>query len=173
MTVMSFQMARTFNRAVNMKIESSESGKKSFLLYFAIGWSIPIVITAISIIVNFTTENLVQYGVLEDGRQGSCWINHFESAIVSFIMPLVISLLINMILFVVVTTYLCIAARSSSKLDKKQNTQYFRVNSACILSNWTDLGVCFIALLAGTSWAWYPFIILNSTQGFVIFIAFI
>ena len=31
----------------------------------------------------------------------------------------------------------------------------------------------FIAILAGTSWAWYIFIILNSSLGFVIFIAFL
>ncbi len=167
---MSFQMARTFYRASKMKIGSS---KKLFLLYFVIGWSVPIAIIAISIIVDFTTEDLVQYGVLEDDRQGSCWINHFESAIVSLMVPLVVSFLINMILFFIVTTYICLAARSSSKMDKRQNGQYFRVNVATFSITGLTWVFGFIALLAGTNWAWYPFIILNSTQGFVIFIAFI
>ena len=118
-------------------------------------------------------RNLVQYGVLEDGRQGSCWINHFESAIVSFIVPLVVSFLINATLFVMVTTHICLAAHSSLKIDKGQNIQYFRVNVATFSVTGLTWMFGFIALLAGTSWAWYPFIILNITQGFVIFVAFI
>ncbi|XP_064399443.1 uncharacterized protein LOC135345926 [Halichondria panicea] len=173
MTIMSFQMARTFYQATKMKLDSKYKQKVVFGVYFVVGWSLPLAITVTSILVDFTTEDLVLYGVLKDGRLGSCWINHLESAIVAFIVPLVISLVVNMVLFLVVTTYLCLAARSSSKLDKKHNLPFFRVNAAVFSVTGLTWVFGFIALLAGTNWAWYPFIILNSTQGFVIFVAFL
>ena len=171
MVLMSFQMARTFYQA--RKLISTEKTKPIFVAFFIIGWSIPLLITTVSIFVDFTTDSLVSYGVLSDGRLGSCWINHAESAIVAFIVPLVLTMIINLTLFIVVTVLLCLAARSSTKVDKKQNLTYFRVNAAVFSVTGLTWIFGFIALLAGTSWAWYPFIIFNSTQGFVIFIAFL
>ena len=142
-----------------------------YILIF--GWSIPFLITTVSIIVDFTTDSLVSYGVLSDGRLGSCWINHFESAIVAFIVPLVLTMIINLILFIVVTVLLCLAARSSKKLDKKHKHPYFRLSLAIFSTTGLTWILGFIALLAGTGWAWYPFIIFNSTQGFVLFFAFL
>ena len=172
MVLMSFQMARTFNQARKL-ISATEHKRCTFSIYFILGWSIPLLITTVSIIVDFTTDSLVSYGVLSDGRSGSCWINHFESAIVAFIVPLVLTMIINLTLFIVVTVLLCLAARSSNKVDKKQNLAYFRVNTAVFSVTGLTWIFGFIALLAGTSWAWYPFIIFNSTQGFVIFISFL
>ena len=171
MVLMSFQMAKTFYQA--RKLISTKKTKAIFVPFFIIGWSIPLLITTVSIIVDFTTDSLVSYGVLSDGRLGSCWINHAESAIVAFIVPLVLIMIINLTLFIVVTVLLCLAAHSSNKVDKKQNLAYFRVNTAVFSVTGLTWIFGFIALLAGTGWAWYPFIIFNSTQGFVIFIAFL
>ena len=172
MSLMSFQMARTFYQAKKL-ISATEHKKCIFLIYFILGWSIPLLITTVSIIVDFTTDSLVSYGVLSNGRLGSCWINHAESAIVAFIVPLVLTMIINLTLFIVVTVLLCLAARSSKKLDKKHNHPFFRLNLAVFSVTGLTWIFGFIALLAGTGWAWYPFIIFNSTQGFVIFIAFL
>ena len=172
MSLMSFQMAKTFYQARKM-ISATEHKKCTFSIYCILGWSIPLLITTVSIIVDFTTDSLVSYGVLPDGRLGSCWINHAESAIVAFIVPLVLTMIINLTLFIVVTVLLCLAARSSKKLDKKHNHPYFRLNVAVFSVTGLTWIFGFIALLAGTSWAWYPFIIFNSTQGFVIFIVFL
>ena len=172
MVLMSLQMVRTFYQARKM-ISATEHKKCIFLIYFIFGWSVPFLITTVSIIVDFTTDSLVSYGVLSDGRLGSCWINHAESAIVAFIVPLVLTMIINLTLFIVVTVLLCLAARSSKKLDKKHKHSYFRLSLAIFSTTGLTWIFGFIALLAGTGWAWYPFIIFNSTQGFVLFFAFL
>jgi hypothetical protein len=173
MSLMSFEMARTFYQAKKLRVDSTPQKRNLLIVYFIFGWGLPLLISIVSIIVNFTTDRLVQYGVLEDGRLGSCWINHLESAVVAFIVPLVVSLLINVVLFVFVTAYLILASRSQTKLDRNKNLPYFRVNIAVFSVTGLTWIFGFIAILAGTSWAWYPFIIFNSTQGFIIFVAFL
>ncbi len=174
MSIMSFQMAKGFYQARKLiMVSSSEQKSSTMVVYFLIGWGIPLLIVAISIIVNFSTQNLVLYGVLDDGTLGSCWINHLESAIISFIIPLIVSMIINFTLFVIVTVFLCHSARSSTKVANTKNLPYFRVNVAVFSVTGLTWVFGFIALLAGTNWAWYPFIIFNSTQGFMIFITFL
>ena len=174
MSIMSFQMAKGFHQAWKLKMVSkSEQKSSTMVVYFLIGWGTPFLIVAISIIVNFSTQNLVLYGVLDDGKLGSCWINHLESAIISFIVPLIVSMVINFTLFVIVTVFLCHSARSSTRIANGKSLPYFRVNVAVFSVTGLTWVFGFVALLAGTNWAWYPFIIFNSTQGFMIFITFI
>ena len=173
MSVMAFEMIRSLRRATKLSPDSKHFKTRLLIVYFVLGWSIPLVITVTSIVVNFTTDNLVLYGELEDGTQGSCWINHLESAVVAFIVPVALSILFNGIAFVCVTVLLCGAWRTESKLDKEKHVPFLRVYVAIFSITGLTWLFGFLAILAGTVWAWYPFIILNTTQGFIIFIVFI
>ena len=173
MSVMVFEMIRTLRNATKLTPESKHFKTRLFVAYFVLGWSIPLVITVASIIVNFTTDDLVLYGELEDGTQGSCWINHLESAIVAFIVPVALSILFNGVFFVCVTVLLCSAWRTESKLDKEKHVPFLRVYIAIFSITGLTWLFGFLAILARSAWAWYLFIILNSTQGFVIFIMFL
>ena len=98
MSVMSFEMMRTFHQASKLRKQESNKFKQNlFITYFLLGWGLPLLITVVSITVNYTTNGLVLYGVRADGTQGSCWINHFESAILAFTVPLCLSLSFNII----------------------------------------------------------------------------
>jgi len=174
MSVMSFEMARTFNQALKLRTQESNRFKRNlFITYFLIGWGLPLLVTVISITVNFTTNGLVLYGVLSDGTQGSCWINHLESAVVAFVIPVCLSLLFNFTTFIVVSVYLFMASQVQDKVEKQNHISYLRINLAIFTVSGLTWVFGFIAILAGTSWAWYIFIILNSSLGFVIFIAFL
>ena len=176
MSLMSTEIARNLYRASRMKTKESKSHKVKLLLaYLLTGWCIPLLIVLIAVIVNFTTTDLVLYGELEDGTQGRCWINHAASVFVSFVTPLAISLIYNTTLFVLITIYLCKSARSHSKLnvDKKGNVSFLRLNVAVFSVSGISWFFGFLALLPGLLWAWIPYIILNSTQGFVIFLLFL
>ena len=174
MSVMSFEMVRTFNQALKLRTQESNRFKRNlFITYFLIGWGLPLLVTVMSIIVNFTTDGLVLYGVLSDGTQGRCWINHLESAIVAFVVPVCLSLLFNFTTFIVVSVYLFMASRAQDKVEKHNRVSYLRINLAIFTVSGLTWLFGFIAILAGTSWAWYVFIILNSGLGFVIFIAFL
>ena len=173
MSIMSFEVVRKFHRARKLIGDSKREKLQLLIGYVLIGWGVPLLLLTVCIIVNFTTSNLVLYGVLADGSLGSCWINHLESALIAFVVPLTLSLLFNFIMFVIVTVYIIMASRSQTKLKKEDNTPFFRLNIAIFCTTGLTWIFGFIAILAGDSWAWYLFIIFNSTQGFSIYIAFL
>ena len=173
MSVMSFDVVRKFNQARKLTVDSKHTELRLLVIYAFVGWGVPLLISTVSLIINFTTAGLVLYGVLADGSLGFCWINHLESAVITFVVPLVLSLSFHLVMFIVATFYICMAARSQAKLERKGGTPLFHLNIAIFCTTGLTWIFGFIAILAGTSWVWYPFIIFNSTQGFVIFIAFL
>lgn len=174
MTIMSFQMTRGFYLANKMVSTSrAKSRKYGFIVYLIIGWSVPLLIIAVAIIVHFTA--LPFYGIYEDesGAFGFCWIDHFEASVVSVALPLAIAMAINITLFVLVTVLLCQAARNRKQLDQRESSPYARYYLAMSSVTGPTWLFAFITLLPGGSWGWYPFIVFNSIQGFVIFVAFV
>ena len=126
-------------------------------------------------IVNFTNRGIILYGIEADGSLGSCWINHELSAIIAFVVPLVFAVAFNLTMFTVVTVYIVMAARNQNKLKRMSGDKipFLRLNIAIFVTTPLPWIFGFIAILIGTTWAWYPFIALSSCQGFIIFIAFI
>ena len=173
MSIMSLEVVRKFHRAKKLIMDSRRDKLQLLFSYMLAGWGLPLLITAVSIVVNFTTQGLVLYGVLADGSLGSCWINHLESAVVAFVVPLVLSISFNLVMFIVVSIYIFMASRSQAKLNREDATPFLHLNIAIFCTTGLTWVFGFIAILAGTSWAWYLFIIFNSTQGFVIFVAFL
>ena len=173
-SVACFEIARTLYRATKLKINKSKHFKtKIFIVYLLIGWGIPLIIILTSIILNFTTDGVILYGVTEDGRRGRCWINDVESTIVAFITPVAVTLLFNATLFTYISILLCKASRSQAKLNKTKRTPYLRI----YISIFSVTGLAwlfgFVSLLARQGWAWYVFIVLNTTQGLTMFVAFL
>ena len=169
MSIMSFELLRTFYRASCLHpVEEKSTKDKLLLLYLLIGWGIPILITFIVLLVNFTTD-MIQYG-----KNGFCWIGHVPSFYIVFVAPVALSIVFNGITLIATFILLFKASRRQAKLrNRKSNYSYLRV-SLCVFSitglTWI---VGFLAILIGDDWAWYAFIILTSTQGLVICAAFI
>ena len=174
MSLMSTEIARNLYQAFKIKAHESKTYKiKFFVVYTLLGWGIPLLIVLLTVIVNFTTTDLVLYGKSKDGTPGRCWINHFASVVISFVTPLGISLVYNTIIFVVVTIYLCVSSKSHSKLKSDKKVPFLRLNIAIFSVSGVTWIFGFLALLPQLEWAWIPFILLNSTQGFIIFVAFL
>ena len=168
MSIMSFELARTLFRASRLRqVEHNSIKKKIFLLYFLIGWGIPTAITIISVIVNYTTD-LIGYG-----EDGFCWISHIHSFYTVFVAPVVLSIIFNGITFTVTVSLLFKASRAQAKLNKQQSISYFRVYLSVFSITGLTWVFGFIAIVVRDDWAWYTFIVLTSTQGFVICLAFI
>ena len=175
MTIMSVEIACTLIRGARLQLcLSSKESRRMFLVYFLIGWSIPLAIVVTTLIVNFnpSTSHLVLYGRLEDGQDGLCWLNHKTSAILAFIVPISVSLLVNLTLLVVISVILIQAVGNHMNLKHSAPYAYLRVYAAVFFSSGATWVFGFVALVADRDWAWYPFIILNSVQGFLLFIAF-
>ncbi len=174
MTVMSFQMARGFYLANKMMtLPRAKSQKYRFIAYLVVGWSVPLLITAVAVIVHFTALPFYRIYVDESGAFGFCWIDHFEASVVAVALPLAFAMAINITLFVLVTVLLCRAARNRKQVDKTKTSPYVRYYFAMTSVTGPTWLFGFVTLFPGGSWAWYPFIIFNSIQGFVIFVVFV
>ena len=175
MSLFSFQMVHTFYLTRKMLVASERRGWGVPLVYMLIGWGLPMGITLLAVGLNFGQEGLVQYGVTDDGSVGSCWINHFLSFILLFLVPLLLSLTLNLIMFVTTSVFLCELSRSksSSYTGHSNHVMLIRVWLAFFSITGLTWIFGFLAVPDETSWAWYPFVIFNSTQGFSIFLAFL
>lgn len=168
MTVMSCELARTMLRASRLEqMENASIKQRIFLVYLLIGWGIPTLVSIVTIVVNYTTE-YVQYG-----ESGFCWIGNYYSTYVTFITPVVISVTINTIAFLITSYLLIKAQRSQSKLRGSNSISYLRIHlSVFSVTGLTWVFGVFANFTEGT-WAWYLFIILSTTQGFTICAAFV
>lgn len=173
MTLFSVEMAHTFYLAKKMVGVSNRKKRCILLIYMLIGWGLPLGISIVTIGLNFGGSGLVLYGVTSDGRVGSCWINHFVSFVVSFLVPLVLSLVANLGLLVLVTVLLCQAMKKKSQQTKVDHYTLLRVWLAMFSITGLTWLFGFLAIPNETSWAWYPFVILNSSQGFFVFLSFL
>ena len=173
MTILCFEITKKFYEANKMIQPCSKKKKKTLLAYLVIGWTLPLSVLFVSLVLNFQTQ-YVQYGVdSQRETSGPCWINHATSEIGLFVIPLALCLSFNFILFLVTTTLVCKAY--------KQKTKYgITGNKALLLRVWIALFTVtgctwifgFLALLKQISWMWYLFVTFNSTQGFSIFLSF-
>ena len=117
------------------------------------------------VVINFISDNLIGYGV------ETCWINDIDSALVAFVAPLALSLLFNLFSFIWIIANLCKSSAVKNNTGKRNQLRvrlYVAVFSVMGLT-WI---FGFIAILARNTWAWYPFIILNSTQALVVTLSF-
>ena len=168
MTIMSYELARTMIRASKLRNAEANKVKRNILLvYLLIGWGLPTFVILLSVIVNYTSD-YIQYG-----GKGFCWIGDSASFYVAFLTPVILSLLLNgAALFV--TSYLLVKAqRGEAKLKKQNTTSYLRIHLSVFSITGLTWVFGFVAILARDDWAWYIFIILTSTQGFTICVAFL
>ena len=149
---------------------------RKLILYSVIAWTIPLVMVIVTIILNYTTSDLIRYGWNEGLENSSYWINHFLSAVLVFLVPIVACICLQCILFFAFVILFCTSCQNktvSSGAGKTKSPPYFRLFFALFFASNLLWVSCFIPLmLMGSEWAWYPFIILQSLQGFIIFIGF-
>ena len=167
MSIMSFEMVRIMYQANKLRqVESSTVANKMFLLYFSIGWGIPATIILVLVVVNFTTD-AIQYG-----KDGVCWIGQTASFFAAFLTPVILFILFNGITFMVTFTFLFRASRAQVKLNIQNKKSFIRITIGIFSITGLTWIFGFVALLAKEIWVWCFYIILTSTQGLFICIAF-
>ena len=171
MNCLGMEYTRTFLLAVKMETKTGKPTQiRLFLFYNLIGWGVPLLITTITVIINYTVKGAVRYGTDKDGTRGLCWINNMTALLIAFVIPVLVSSVFNCIFFVAVVVLICIASQTSVK-DLKRN--HVRV----VLGIFAVLGVTWMlglmAILSTKPWAWYPFTIVNTNQAIVIAITFL
>ena len=172
MSIFSCEMVRKFYLARKLLTDSKKKERKLLVSYMFIGWCMPMVIIIISIILNVSVEGWILYGVDSDGNISLCWINHFVSSILIFLLPLVLCFSCNLLMFLL-TTFLMFSNRDASTQQKNNTFILVRVWVAVFSTTSLTWIFGFFAISSQLYWMWYPFVIFNSVQGFSIFLAFL
>ena len=174
MTVMGSELVRSFYNIKKLNKSAAENWKL-LTFYMLLAWLSPLVIVIPTIIVNFTVEDSVNYGV-----GSSCWINQPIALIVTFVVPVGLSIIFNVTAFVVVMVMIGLIRHRpmTSSLDpkeqRKQSWKDFRFAVALLTVTGLSWLFGFLALFSSDlSWAWYLFIIFNTTQAVTVLVAFL
>ena len=173
MSIFICEMVRNFYKARQLLTDSSKTKHQLIVAYLCIGWCLPLLVIAITITLNFSVDGAVLYGADKDETKYLCWINHYTSFIITFLIPLVLSLSCNLLMLSLTTYLLCIASRDQSKLQRSNTFTLIRVWLAIFSTTGLTWIFGFVAILDQLNWVWYPFVIFNSTQGLAMFLAFL
>ena len=171
MSLLSLNVARHFYHAAKLIINEERESWCYLILYMAAGWLSPLLVLIVTVPLNYAVSGTVGYGV-----DGLCWMNQTLAVIVSFIVPLAICVLFTTGSFVFVCIILVKLHKSdvNEDLQHKTGSRNCRVLVAvfCITGCMWLFG--FLALIdSALSWAWYIFIILNTTQAVFLTLAYI
>ena len=175
MSVMGSELVRNFYNVRRVKKDTANKWKL-LSVYMLVAWLTPLVVVIPTIIVNFTVENSVDYGV-----GGSCWMNQLVAMGVAFGVPVFFSIVYNTIVFVVVVVIVVQMRRESmTKADDfvgfKKQSPWKDVRFAFAIFTLTGLSwlFAFFALFSPALWwAWYLFVIFSTTQALAVSIAFL
>ena len=143
----------------------------NLLRYLLIGWFLPSIITIILLSIDLSkadTSLAPQFG----GR--GCWITRKLPLVLFFFVPFFISVILNIVLFMLTVRFLKSAFQESNVIRKSKDSQHpWRVYvKLFIIMGLTWLVGC-VAIWVNSIVAWFLFVILNASQGIFIFLAFV
>ena len=171
MSLLSLNVARHLYQAFNFTVSEERESWRYLILYMAAGWLSPLLVLIVTVPLNYAVSGTVGYGV-----DGLCWMNQMLAIIVSFIAPLAICILFTTGAFV----FVCIILAKLHKSDVNEDLQHKTGSRNCrvLVAVFCVTGVMwlfgFLALIdSALSWAWYIFIILNTTQAVFLTLAYI
>ncbi|KAK0058290.1 adhesion G-protein coupled receptor D1, partial [Biomphalaria pfeifferi] len=134
--------------------------KSRILYYIFFGWGVPLVLVAISAAVDWDGY----------GNNRSCWLSIQRATIWAFVGPAIATILVNLVILILVLRIVI----TSSKVDKQDSMKNVRAGIKASLFLAPLLGLTWIFGLASVSEQLvafqYIFAILNSLQGFFIFL---
>ena len=176
MTVMCAEVAHTFYLASRLIKVDPKTNHRKFIIYFVLSWGTPLATVSICVVLNYFTDNLIKYGRNFNMGSNSCWINEFYSAVTVFLVPTVAATLLQSILFIVVCFFLFLSKKKKSSSSdggaRESKTPYLRLLFALYFSSNIMWLFAFFAVSIRADWAWYPFTVLQSLQGLVLFVVF-
>ena len=169
MSLLSLNVARHFYHAAKFIVSEDREKWHHLILYMTAGWLSPLLVLVVTMPLNYVIPGAVGYGV-----NGLCWMNQTLAIIVSFIVPLAICILFTTgaFLFVCITL---VKLNWSTVTKDKHRTSYrnCRVLVAVFFVTGCMWLFGFLALIdSALSWAWYVFIILNTTQAVFLTLAY-
>ena len=185
MSALSFEIAWALHRANSAKIRYSKRTERRWLMvYFAIGWGLPVLVVLYTVVVNFANTEYVRYGGPEkcsNGREDCpnryCFITEARGYIFSLYIPVGASMLFNFAAAAFIGYMTIKAAVKQRKLNVSSTAPYIRVliSVICIIGAAYVLSAIFltISIIHNYKWALCLFLALGTAQGFIVSVVFI
>ena len=171
MSVLIWNITRHMYRASQFIPLKNTATCPHLLYYMLIGWLLPAVIVGVVVTVNYSVPGSVGYGA-----GGSCWVTEVIALGVSFILPLALCLVFNIVLFTYSVAVIVKISRKGlgKSSDQSQASRNFRAMATIFSVTGLTWIFGFVPLIdPALFWSWYIFIVLNSTQAVLIFGAYV
>ena len=165
MVIFSYEVLRKFYLGLHLRQDSKKSQRKHLIAYLCAGWCPALLLVSITVVINFTRHDLIQYGLSDRG----IYILHFNSFLVAEGLYALLCITISIILFVMITFLICRRARAKFKLKQKGMSTLFRLWIVVVTLS------CFTYVpyfINHPQWLVYTVDYYNEAQGIFIFLAF-
>ena len=167
MALLSYEILRKFCQGMKLELDSKQSRKRHLVIYILTGWCSAALIVLITVIVDFTTDSLVEYGT--NGTKEYTIINT-DAWLLAWVLPATILIIFSIVTFCITSYFICKVARERFKLEKTANWTLIRLWIAVLLVS--GLPYLFY-IVREPEW----FVILtdfySNAEGFIIFLAFL
>lgn len=178
-SVLFSEATRTFYSALKVIPTPDDTFKRNcryLSIYLLLAYVLSAAVTVICIIVNFTLEGSVGYGI----QNSVCWMSNVIAISASFVAPLCLSLFYNIVSFVFCTFVVVKLTWFTKAKQENRNVliQNFRVILALISVSGVSWLLFAFILIPGTDgkgqvWGRYIYVILNGSQLCLVTIAYI
>ena len=165
--VLAFQLWRTFSSATGSQAKYPEN--THFLMYSIYGWLTPFLIVLVCALLDTVSTHqpfAPHYG------HGICWLTNAHALVTFFGAPLVVSLLINILLYILTLKNITKTSRDAKMVGhvgRRWLLMIYAKLSTIMGFTWI---FGFAAAFAKVSAFWYIFIIFNTLQGLFLCLAF-
>ncbi|XP_074658346.1 uncharacterized protein LOC141911257 [Tubulanus polymorphus] len=168
MAAVSIHMFLTFST-----IRKLVDSPKTLLYYLLSVWLSPFLIVGPCVVLHNT--DTTQYSGAVYGSPVTCWFSSSFALLMAFVLPIGIIDLVSIILFVATVCRIqrsfSAVSTSSSNAEQKRTTTFIFYRMALVTGvTWV---VGFVASFVNNEYLWYFFNLLNSSQGCLVFLAFI
>ena len=175
-SVIAYHSSRVFGRAIAV-VRTSEEERRTFLIYFMVTWFAPALFVGLFIILDQTESFAVDYGL---PGKAVCFLGTKQAQIVTFITPVGLSLLFNVLAFMRIAKRFYKNKKSnsqflSSELQRKRERQNVVICirlSTLMGFSWLFIFLHFL-LQSQTRVFLYLFVVFVSLQGVFIGTAFV
>ena len=158
---------RSFYQSGKLKKDTQNYKHGILTGYLIFGWGGPLVIVLLSIILDFVTTDLVQYG---EGLE--CWMNHELSAMFLIDIPIYMSVIFNMVVFIGLLVLIIKAYKSHKRLTDSKGSFYIRFTLAIFATSGIFWIVGSLNFAFTNPWFIRTVVLINGVQGLAIWIAF-
>uniref|UniRef100_T1JM11 G-protein coupled receptors family 2 profile 2 domain-containing protein n=1 Tax=Strigamia maritima TaxID=126957 RepID=T1JM11_STRMM len=170
MNAMAYDVWRALRQATaELRVSSGQQWRR-FVIYSIYSWLCPALMVAISVVI----ENMKS--IPKDYQPGFglvlCWFSHRRALLLFFVVPVVMVILINVVLFSLSAYMILATTRNAPKLHATNPQRNFRLYLRLALLMGLTWLMGIIAALSDVQPLWYIFVTFNTLQGLFIFFAF-